>query len=74
MEIGSKNFNAALMIIAASNSPKFSVNVPIKDNYSNAHAILIHNCNADLINKLIAAEFSLSMCDKGLSIDDYCIR
>ena len=64
-------FNEALFIISKSNSPKVSFNVPVHDNYSNVHPILIHNCNAALINELIKAGFSLSMCDKGLSVNRY---
>lgn len=62
----------AMKIIAASNSPKVSFNVPVKDHYSNVHAILIHESNAALINELIAAKYTLAMCDKGLSISSYC--
>lgn len=61
----------AIEIVSAQNSVKCSFNVPITDNYSNCHAILIHNSNATTINKLIESGFSLSMCDKGLSVDKY---
>jgi len=61
----------AVEIITAQNSVKCSFNVPVNDNYSNVHDILIHNSNAATINKLVEAGFSLSMCDKGLSIDKY---
>jgi len=61
----------AIGIITAQNSVKCSFNVPINDNYSNVHDILIHNSNATTINKLIEAGFSLSMCDKGLSVDKH---
>lgn len=65
------DFQIALEIITASNSPKVSFRVPVNDNYSNVHQILIHESNADLINKLIKAGFSLSMCKKGLSVNKY---
>ena len=61
----------AIQIISASNNIKVSFNVPVKDNYSNVYSILIHNSNATVINELIAAGFSLSMNDKGLSVNKY---
>lgn len=64
-------FQEALQIISKSNSIKVSFNVPVKDNYSNVHSILIHNSNATVINDLVAAGFSLSMNDKGLSVNKY---
>ena len=64
-------FQEALLIISKSNNIKVSFNVPVNDNYSNVHPILIHNSNATVINELIAAGFSLSMYDKGLSVNKY---
>ena len=64
-------FQEALQIISKSNSIKVSFNVPVNDNYSNVYQILIHNSNATVINELIAAGFSLSMNDKGLSVNKY---
>lgn len=61
----------AVKIIKASNSPKVSFNVPVNDSYSNVHAILIHDCNAALINRLVAENFSLYMGSKGLSVDKF---
>lgn len=61
----------AIDIIAASNSPKISLNVPVEDNYSNAHAILVHECNAALINELVHNGFSLYMTVKGLSVEHF---
>lgn len=61
----------ALAIISKSNSPKISIHVPVKNNYSNVYDILIHECNAALINKLIEVGFCLSMCKKGLIVDKY---
>lgn len=61
----------AIIIIAASNSVKASFNVPVSDSYSNVYEILIHNSNASLISDLVKAGFSLSMCDKGLSVTKY---
>lgn len=61
----------AIELISASNSCKVSFNVPVKNHYSNVFQILIHESNADIINKLIAAGFSLSMTKKGLSISHY---
>lgn len=64
-------FQEALQIISKSNSIKVSFNVPVKDNYANVYDILIHNSNASVINELVAAGFSLSMNDKGLSVNKY---
>ena len=64
-------FQEALQIISKSNNIKVSFNVPVKDNYSNVYQILIHNSNATVIKDLIAADFSLSMTDKGLSVTKY---
>ena len=64
-------FQEVLQIISKSNSIKVSFNVPVKDNYSNVYQILIHNSNASVINELVAAGFSLSMNDKGLSVTKY---
>ena len=67
----SEFFQEAISIISKSNSIKVSFNVPVKDNYSHVHQILIHNSNASVINEFIQAGFSLSMCDKGLSVDKF---
>ena len=67
----SEFFQEAIAIISSSNSIKVSFNVPVNDNYSHVHQILIHNSNATVINDLVQAGFSLSMCDKGLSVDRY---
>ena len=40
----------AIEIIAQSNSPKVSFHVPITDNYSNVHDILIHESNASKLS------------------------
>jgi hypothetical protein len=64
-------FQEALQIISKSNSIKVSFNVPVENNYSNVYDIVIHNSNATVINDLIAAGFSLSMNDKGLSVNKY---
>lgn len=66
-----ENYMKAIKIIVASNSPKVSFNVPVNGNYSHTYAILIHNSNATLINELVNAGYSLSMCDKGLAVDKY---
>lgn len=61
----------AIEIISKSNSVKVSFNVPVTDNYGNVYEILIHNSNAALIKKLISEGYSLSMNDKGLSVNKY---
>lgn len=66
-----EDYQRAITIISESNSPKVSFNVPVKSNYSNVYNILIHESNADLINKLKEAEFSMSMTPKGLSVSKY---
>lgn len=71
MKINSEAFVVAMSIIAKSNQPKISINVPINNNFSNVHAIVIHESNADLIIKLVKEGFSLAMSPKGLSVDYY---
>lgn len=66
-----EHFAEALSLIQDSESIKVSFNVPVNDNYSFCHDILIHNSNASIIEKLVKAGFSLSMCDKGLSVTKY---
>jgi hypothetical protein len=61
----------AIAIISVQNSVEVSFNVPVTDNYSNCYDILIHKSNATTINDLIKAGFSLSMSDKGLSVNKY---
>jgi hypothetical protein len=68
-----QHLNLALELIAKSNSPKVSFNVPINDSYSNVYDILIHESNATLIDQLIKNGFSLHMTKKGLSINNYSI-
>lgn len=64
-------FAEAIAIIQNSESVKVSFNVPVRDNYGCCHDILIHNSNGTLIDQLVKAGFSLSMCDKGLSVTRY---
>lgn len=66
-----EHMQEAIQIITRSNNIKVSFNVPVKDNYANVYDILIHNSNASVINELVAAGFSLSMNDKGLSVTKY---
>lgn len=61
----------AISIISKSNSIKVSFNVPVNNNYSHTHAILIHESNASVINQLVSAGFSLSMTEKALSVDKF---
>lgn len=61
----------AIELISKSNSAKVSFNVPVTNNYGNVYDILIHNSNASLIKELISEGFSLSMNDKGLSVNKY---
>jgi len=61
----------AIDIISRQNSVQVSFNVPVTDNYSNCYDILIHKSNATTINDLIKAGFSLSMSDKGLSVNKH---
>lgn len=63
--------NLAIGIIAGSNSVSVSFNVPVTNNYSSTYKILIHECNATLINELVKAGYSLFMTNKGLSIDKF---
>lgn len=66
-----EDFLRAVEIITSSNSPKVSFRVPVEDNYSNVHDILIHESNASLISNLVENGFSLNMCKKGLSVSKY---
>lgn len=66
-----QHINKAIELISVSNSPKVSFNVPVRDNYSTVHDIIIHECNAKLIRELVEEGFSLSMTPKGLSVDNY---
>lgn len=65
------HFNEAIIILTKNNKIKVSFNTPVKDNYSNVYDILIHESNASVINQLINSGFSLSMTDKGLSVDKF---
>jgi len=71
MKLFDDKFKKAVEIITASNQPTVSFNVPVTDNYSNVHCILIHECNAALIDNLVKEGYSLSMCPKGLSVTHY---
>jgi predicted peroxiredoxin len=66
-----ENFFTAVQIITRNNSIKVSFNVPVKDNYSHTHQILIHESNAAVLDELINNGFSLSMCEKGLKVNNY---
>lgn len=61
----------ALKIITTNNQITVSFNTPVKDNYSHAYPILIHKSNATVLKKLHEAGFSLSMTEKGLSVDKF---
>lgn len=58
----------AIKMITESNSCKASFRVPVNDNYSNVHEILIHESNATLIRDLVLSGYSLFMTPKGLSV------
>lgn len=66
-----ENKAKAIDLITNSNQAQAIFNVPVTDSYSNVHDIVVKNCNANLINKLIKAGFSLSMNSKGLIVDKY---
>lgn len=66
-----EDFNEAISIVTTNNRIKISFNTPVNDSYSNVYQILIHESNASVINKLVSAGFSLSMCEKGLIVDKY---
>jgi len=63
----------AVSILTQENRPKVSFHVPVTDNYSNAPDIVIHDCNAGTVGRLIAAGFHLSMSEKakGLIVDKF---
>jgi len=66
-----EHFNKALQIITNNNKIKVSFNTPITDNYSNVYKILIHESNATVLSELIREGYSLSMTEKGLSVNKY---
>jgi hypothetical protein len=66
-----EHIKQAIEIIAKSNQPKVSFRVPVTDNFSCVHEILIHESNSSLISELVTAGFHLSMCEKGLSVNKY---
>lgn len=61
----------ALEIITTNNQITVSFNTPVNDNYSHTHTLLIHKSNATVLKKLHDAGFSLSMTEKGLSVDKF---
>lgn len=61
----------AIEIVTASPDINVKFNVPVTDNMSNVHDILILRSNATVINQLVAAGFSLHMTEKGLSVEKY---
>lgn len=64
-------FQEALGIITTNCQITVSFNTPVQDNYSHTHHILIHKSNCTVIKKLVEAGFSLSMTEKGLSVDKF---
>lgn len=66
-----QQFNEAIQIIAQNNSVKVSFNVPITDNYTSTHQILIHESKPSVIDELIKKGYSLSMTPKGLSVNKF---
>ena len=66
-----EHFQEAISIITASGTSTVSFNTPIDSHVAHTYPILIHKSNATLINRLVKEGFSLSMTDKGLSVDKY---
>jgi hypothetical protein len=64
-----ENFTKALEILTNNHAITVSFNVPVDNDYTNTYAILIHKSNATVIRRLVEAGFSLSMTDKGLSVN-----
>jgi len=69
--MNSKDKSKAIEIISASNNVSVSFNVPVSDNFSNVHQILITRSSAAVVRDLVEAGFSLFMTDKGLSIEKF---
>jgi hypothetical protein len=72
-----KNFNLALEIISDSHSVELIINQPINTaiiHTGNNPSIHIRNCPASVINNLRQRNFSLSMSDGLLSVEDYSIQ
>lgn len=72
MKIGDKNFNEALSIIAKSPSRvNITINEPVENNYSCVYPILLHQACPTLIKNLMAAGFSIGVCEKGTYVEKY---
>ncbi len=70
MKIGDNDFKKAVEIITTYvSSVTVSLNVPIRDNYSNVYPILLHDAAPGLIHKLVNAGFSVGICDKGAYVN-----
>lgn len=66
-----EDFNKAVAMVSETTNIKVAFNVPVIDNISNVHKLLILESNATIIRKLIDAGYSLSMCAKGLVVDKF---
>ena len=69
-----ENLALAIKICAEHHSTKLSLNHIRHNNNSVSAAIplVIHECCASVVDKLIKEKFSLSMGPEGLHVDDYC--
>jgi hypothetical protein len=69
-----ENLKVALQICAEHHSSKLSINHLRHDSsqVSDAIPLVIHECCASVINKLIDCKFTLSMGKEGLHVSDYC--
>lgn len=66
-----EDFNKAVALVSETPNIKVAFNVPVRDNISNVHKLLILESNATIIRKLIDAGYSLSMCAKGLVVNKF---
>lgn len=66
-----EDFNKAVALVSETPNIKVAFNVPVRDNISNVHKLLILESNATIIRKLIDAGYSLSMCAEGLVVNKF---
>lgn len=66
-----EHFQEAISIITASGTSTVSFNTTVDGHIAHTYPILIHKSNPALINRLVKEGFSLSMTDKGLSVDKF---
>lgn len=76
MKMKAENLAKAIEICTENHSTKLSINlIPTgKSNVASQVPLVIHECCAAVVNKLIEAGFSLSMGIDGLHVADYAVK